>query len=164
MARTEQAIQRLTGVQFPFTRPPYGEYNNIVRQVAANRNQKLVHWSFNSGDSIGATPAESNAAYDNLVKDHPSSVLALNHEVYSTFLFFSFEIPWIESSMLSIGTTAFIVAPHAIKVLQSAGYKLVTVAECLGQQPYLSTGPPTAVRFSPFISNNTLIDIFVFVL
>ena len=62
--------------------------------------------------------------------------------------------------MLSIDTTAFIVAPHAIKVLQSAGYKLVTVAECLGQQPYLSTGPPTAVRFSsPFISNNTLIDI-----
>ena len=49
--------------------------------------------------------------------------------------------------MLSIGTTAFIVAPHAIKVLQSAGYKLVTVAECLGQQPYLSTGPPTSVRF-----------------
>ena len=93
MARTEQAIQRLIGVQFAFTRPPYGEYNNIVRQVAANRNQKLVHWSFNSGDSIGATPAESNAVYDKLVKDHPSSVLALNHEVYSTFLFFSFEIP-----------------------------------------------------------------------
>ena len=63
--------------------------------------------------------------------------------------------------MLSIDTTAFIVAPHAIKVLQSAGYELVTVAECLGQQPYLSTGPPTAVRFSsPFISNNTLIVIF----
>ena len=62
--------------------------------------------------------------------------------------------------MLSIDTTAFIVAPHAIKVLQSAGYKLVTVAECLGQQPYLSTGPPTAVsRSSLFICNNTPIDI-----
>ena len=62
--------------------------------------------------------------------------------------------------MLSINTTAFIVAPHAIKVLQSAGYKLVTVAECPCQQPYLSTEPPTAVRYSsPFISNNTLIDI-----
>ena len=92
MARTEQTIQRLIGVQVAFTRPPYGEYNSIVHQVAANRNQKLVNWSFDSGDSIGATPAESNAAYDNLVKDHPSSVLALNHEVYSTFLFFSFDI------------------------------------------------------------------------
>ena len=63
--------------------------------------------------------------------------------------------------MLSIDTTAFIVAPHAIKVLQGADYKLVTVAECLCQQPYLSTGPPTSVHCSsPFISNNTLIDIF----
>ena len=63
--------------------------------------------------------------------------------------------------MLFIDTTAFIVAPHAIKVLQSAGYQLVTVAECLGQQPYLSTGPPTSVRCSsPFISNNTPIYIF----
>ena len=93
MARTEQAIQRLIGVQVAFTRLPYGEYNDNVRQVAVNRNQMLVNWSFDSGDSIGATPAESNAAYDKLVKDHPSSVLALNHEVYSTFLFFSFEIP-----------------------------------------------------------------------
>ena len=67
MARTEQAIQRLTGVQVAFTRPPYGEYNNIVRQVAANRSQKLVNWSFDSGDSIGATPAESNAAYDKII-------------------------------------------------------------------------------------------------
>ena len=63
--------------------------------------------------------------------------------------------------MLSIDTTAFIVAPHAIKVLQGADYKLVTVAECLCQQSYLSTGPPTSVHCSsPFISNNTLIDIF----
>ena len=89
MARTEQAIQRLIGVQVAFTRPPYGEYNNIVLQVAANRNQKLVNWSFDSGDSIGATPAESNAACDKII---PARVLALNHEVYSTFLFFSSDI------------------------------------------------------------------------
>ena len=92
MARTKQAIQRLIGVQVAFTRLPYGEYNSNVRQVAANRDQKLVNWSFDSGDSIGATPAESNAAYDKLVKDHPSSVFALSHEVYSTFLFFSLDI------------------------------------------------------------------------
>ena len=89
MVRTEQAIQRLIGVQVAFTRPPYGKYNNIVHQVAANRNQKLVNWSFDLGDSIGATPAESNAAYDKII---PARVLALNHEVYSTFLFFSFDI------------------------------------------------------------------------
>ena len=92
MARTEQAIQRLIGVQVAFTRPPYRECNNNLRQVVVNRNQKLVNWSFDSGDSIGATSAESNGAYDKLIKDYPSSVLVLNHEVYSMFLFFSFDI------------------------------------------------------------------------
>ena len=43
MARTKQAIQRLIGVQVAFTHPPYGKYNNIVHQVAVNRNQKLVN-------------------------------------------------------------------------------------------------------------------------
>ena len=36
------------------------------------------------------------------------------------------------------------VLPYAIEKLQKAGYKLVTVAECLGQQPYHSQGPPSA--------------------
>ena len=56
MARTEQAIQRLIGVQVAFTRPPYGEYNNIVRQVAANRNQKLVNCSFDREIRLGLRP------------------------------------------------------------------------------------------------------------
>ena len=42
MARTEQAIQRLVGVQIAFTRLPYGEYNNNVCQVSANR---IRSWS-----------------------------------------------------------------------------------------------------------------------
>ena len=35
------------------------------------------------------------------------------------------------------------VLPYAVEVLQNAGYNLVTVAECLGLQPYLSVGPPS---------------------
>ena len=53
MARTEQAIQRLIGVQVAFTRLPYGEYNDNVRQVAANRNQKLVNCSFDREVRLG---------------------------------------------------------------------------------------------------------------
>ena len=117
-----RAIQHLSSVQVAFTRPLYGKYNNIVHQAVANKNQKLVNWSFNSGDSIEAMPAESNAAYDKLIKDHPSSALALNHRVYSTFLFFSFNTRLTGSYMLSMDTTTFIVAPDAIKVLQSASY------------------------------------------
>lgn len=82
MSRVEQALKRIIGIVPAFTRPPFGSYNDQVRQVAQARNQKLVNWDFDSGDSTGSTAAQSNAAYDDLVKQHPASVLALNHEVY----------------------------------------------------------------------------------
>lgn len=120
--RVELALERLLGVKPAFLRPPYGNYNNLVRQVAAQRGQKLVTWDFDSGDSTGSTPAQSDSAYDALIKKHPSTILALNHEVYEK--------------------TAHIVVPHAIKALKKAGYKLVTVAECVGLKPYQSVTSP----------------------
>jgi len=122
MSRVDTALERIIGVKPAFVRPPYGSYNNLVRQVAHTRGQKLVTWDFDSGDSTGSTPAQSNAAYDKLAKKHPSTVLALNHEVYEQ--------------------TAHVVLPHAIKVLKAKGYKLVTVAECLGVKPYQSVSAP----------------------
>lgn len=83
MWRVEQALQRILGVTPAFMRPPFGNYNDLVRQVAAQRGQKLVIWDFDSGDSTGASVATSNANYDAVVKKHPSTILALNHEVYS---------------------------------------------------------------------------------
>ncbi|KAF7986562.1 hypothetical protein HWV62_26304 [Athelia sp. TMB] len=118
----EQAFERLLGVKPAFLRPPYGNYNNLARQVAAQRGQTMITWDFDSGDSTGSTAAQSNAAYDALAKQHPKTILALNHEVYKT--------------------TAYTVVPHAIRTLQAAGYNLVTVAECLGMQPYQSVGNP----------------------
>lgn len=40
--------------------------------------------SFSSGDSTGSTSAQSNSAYDALINQKPSTILALNHEVYGT--------------------------------------------------------------------------------
>jgi len=122
MWRVEQALERILGVTPAFMRPPYGSYNDVVREVSFQRGQKMVTWDFDSGDSTGSTAAQSNAAYDALVGKHPSNVLTLNHEVYEQ--------------------TAHVVVPHAIKTLQAAGYKLVTVAECLGQEPYQSVVAP----------------------
>jgi peptidoglycan/xylan/chitin deacetylase (PgdA/CDA1 family) len=118
----EQAFQRLLGVTPAFLRPPYGNYNDLVRRVAYERGQKLVTWDFDSGDSTGSTPAQSNKAYDALIKKHPKTILALNHEVYKE--------------------TAHTIVPHAIKALQAAGYKLVTVAECRNKQPYQKVTTP----------------------
>lgn len=90
MQRVDQALQRILGVTPAFVRPPYGSYNNLVREIAEERGQKIVIWDFDSGDSRGSTEAQINQAYDALVAQHPSNVLTLNHEIYGTyFAFFS---------------------------------------------------------------------------
>lgn len=43
------------------------------------------------------------------------------------------------------------VLPHAISVLQAKGYRLVTLAECLGQPAYQSVGAPSVRDVSPSI-------------
>ncbi|PFH45874.1 carbohydrate esterase family 4 protein [Amanita thiersii Skay4041] len=122
MWKVELALQRITGAYPAFMRPPYGNYNDLVRQASAIRGQELVIWDFDSGDSVGATVTQQKQAYDNLVSRHPSTVLALNHETVE----------------VSVHQTL----PYAIQRLQAAGYRLVTLAECLGKQPYQSVQAP----------------------
>ncbi|KAG8690969.1 Carbohydrate esterase 4 protein [Ceratobasidium sp. 423] len=122
MFRVEQAFQRIAGVVPAFMRPPYGSYNDNVRDVAGARGQMIVNWDFDSGDSTGVPAAASKLLYDQIVARHPSTILALNHETHET--------------------TAHEVVPYAIQKLQAAGYELVTVAECLDLQPYQSVGSP----------------------
>ncbi|KAJ6561695.1 carbohydrate esterase family 4 protein [Mycena capillaripes] len=128
MWRVEQALQRIIGVTPAFMRPPYGNYNDLVRQVAYVRNQSLAIWDFDSGDSTGSTVAQSKGRYDAVVPSHPNTLLALNHETYGT--------------LPSPVFTFHQVLPQAISKLQGAGYKLVSLATCLGLQPYHSIGAP----------------------
>ncbi|KAG5645106.1 hypothetical protein DXG03_006920 [Asterophora parasitica] len=140
--RVEQALQRITGVIPAFVRPPYGEYNDLVLEVARVRGQTVTIWDFeyaishsvssgvthfvnhrSSGDSaVNKSTPQILKAYDDIAKARPSTILALNHDVYQQ--------------------TAQVVVPHAIQVLQKAGYKLVTLAECLGKPAYQYVGPP----------------------
>jgi len=120
--KVEQALQRIVGVTPAFARPPYGAYNNLVRQVSAQRGQKLALWDFDSGDTTGATPAQSKQMYKDAAAKHPSNILSLMHEIKEA--------------------TAYDVLPFAITVLKQAGYKLVTLADCLGVQPYQKIAAP----------------------
>lgn len=84
-------------------RPPYGSINQNVIDAATAHGQNgasfililsffltentlplVALWDFDSGDSTGTPPDQSEAMYTNLVNQHPSSILALNHETYST--------------------------------------------------------------------------------
>ncbi|KAF8625884.1 hypothetical protein AX15_005150 [Amanita polypyramis BW_CC] len=122
MDMIEQAIHRITGAYPAFTRPPFGSYNDLVLQVAQERGQKFVTWDFDSGDSVGASVAQQEATYDQTIIQHPSTILALNHETYET--------------------TVTQTLPYALQKLKRAGYRLVSLAECLGEQPYKYVDQP----------------------
>jgi len=116
----ELAMQKILGVSPALMRPPYGSYNDNVLNVAAMRNQSLVMWDFDSGDSVGATVAQSQQYYSNIANQHPSNILTLNHETYQT--------------------TVQQVLPYALQVLGNAGYSFVTVSQCLGVPAYKASG------------------------
>ncbi|KAG7093316.1 hypothetical protein E1B28_006998 [Marasmius oreades] len=123
MWRVEQALQRIVGVVPAFMRPPYGSYNDNVRAVAAARGQSLVLWDFDAGDADGKPPADNIRDYTDKINQHPNTLLPLNHETYET--------------------TAHQVIPQVVSQLKAAGYRMVTVAECLGgMNPYQSVGEP----------------------
>jgi len=112
-ALSDTAFSKILGVVPTFFRPPYGEYNDLVQQTAANHGQNVIIWDLDTGDSTGATAEQSEQAYDTALASSPSSILTLNHETYQT--------------------TAEQVLPYAITALKAKGYtNFVTVAQCLG--------------------------------
>ncbi|KAL0571856.1 hypothetical protein V5O48_010109 [Marasmius crinis-equi] len=122
MWRVEQALQRIVGVVPAFMRPPYGSYNQNVQDVAGVRGQSLVIWDFDAGDADGEPVNQTLSDYKKRIGQHPSTILPLNHETYDT--------------------TAHQVVPQVVKWLKDAGYNMVTVAECLGMEPYQSVQAP----------------------
>ncbi|KAF5327911.1 hypothetical protein D9619_004027 [Psilocybe cf. subviscida] len=122
----EEALIKIAGVMPAYMRPPYGEYNNIVREVSGVRGQTIANWDFDSGDTWGITMDAQKKRYTDAIaealKKSPKTILTLNHEVHQQ--------------------TAQVLLPFAIKALQDAGFKLVTLAECLGKTPYQWTQAP----------------------
>ncbi|KXN80799.1 Chitin deacetylase [Leucoagaricus sp. SymC.cos] len=115
-----QAIKDITGVTPAFMRPPYGSYNDDVLEVAAKIGQDVALWNVDSGDSVGVAPGESQSRYDQAIQQK-LPILALNHETHET--------------------TVNDVLPSVLKKLKDAGYRLVSVAECVGKEPYLKDAP-----------------------
>lgn len=110
-----------------------------------------------SGDSVGASPGESQIAYTAAVQDQ-QPILALNHETKGETAFLSCAaiiimtdiimprndcvrlnpVPPRLYTMISHHIHRREVLPAAIRTLKDAGYRLVSVAECTGREPYLN--------------------------
>ena len=85
----------------------YGEFKDDTIAVANKRNQQLVNWDFeyatsllwtilknlrfvsecSSGDSTGVKPEDQKVLYDKVIKKRPSTILSLEHEVFSMFFY-----------------------------------------------------------------------------
>jgi peptidoglycan/xylan/chitin deacetylase (PgdA/CDA1 family) len=128
MFRMEEAFSRILGIKPAFMRPPYGDFNDNVRAISFQRNQSLALWDQDTQDADGASVSFSESVYTNAVNQNVNNMLVLNHE--------------------TLDTTANQVLPFAINLLQSHGYKLVTLAECLGLPPYAAIGVPQSGTFS----------------
>ncbi|KAJ7207977.1 carbohydrate esterase family 4 protein [Mycena pura] len=122
MYRSEEFLSRIVGVRPAFMRPPFGSYNEAVQTAAAGRGQSLALWDYDTGDADGATPAQSKAIYDSVISNNANTALILEHETQET--------------------TANTLVPYALNLFKSKGYKLVTLAECLGVDAYQAVGVP----------------------
>ncbi|ORY86050.1 hypothetical protein BCR35DRAFT_302700 [Leucosporidium creatinivorum] len=118
----ETALKKILGVKPRFFRPPYGSYNAANLRVLKSRGYKVVTWNFDSLDADGATAAQSIASFKKLEPGFPKTHISLDHETHET--------------------TASKIVPTIVPRLIKDGWKLVTVADCLGESPYQSTGTP----------------------
>ncbi|KAJ7811901.1 hypothetical protein B0H14DRAFT_3479318 [Mycena olivaceomarginata] len=122
MFRMEEAFSRILGIKPAFMRPPFGDFNDNIQSIAAARGQSLALWDWDTGDADGNTTAQSEAVYNDVVNAKVKNALILEHETEQT--------------------TNNTLVPFAIKLFQSKGYNLVTMAECEGVDPYQAIGVP----------------------
>ncbi len=93
---------------------------------------------------------QQKAQYSDVASRKPKNVLSLQHDVKSTFFVLGsgkFVADWDPAFS---GDTVYQVLPYAIQQLKGAGYKLVTLAECVGEAPYQHVGPPQSRTVSNF--------------
>ncbi|KAJ7823760.1 chitin deacetylase, partial [Mycena leptocephala] len=122
MFRMEEAFSRILGIKPAFMRLPFGDYNGNIQSIAAARGQNLALWDWDTGDADGNTTAQSEAVYNAVANAKVKNALILEHET---------EQP-----------TATTLVPFAINLFKSKGYNLVTMAQCLGVDPYQAIGVP----------------------
>ena len=63
LTKVEGALAKVLGIRPALFRPPYGAYTQKSLNTAAAKGYQTILWSFDSEDSLGATTAQSQAAY-----------------------------------------------------------------------------------------------------
>lgn len=95
-----------TGERPAMFRPPYGEFDSLVQDVA---NAPMVLWSVDPKDWLTKDP---NETYERVVSEVQSGDIVVMHDI--------------------LGSTRYAL-PKILKTLGQRGYKFVTVSELLGE-------------------------------
>ncbi len=95
-----------TGERPSMFRPPYGEYDSLVQDVA---NAPMVLWSVDPKDWLTKDP---NETYERVVSKVQPGDIVVMHDI--------------------LGSTRYAL-PRILKTLGNRGYKFVTVSELLGE-------------------------------
>jgi peptidoglycan/xylan/chitin deacetylase (PgdA/CDA1 family) len=73
-------LERIIGIKPAFMRPPFGSFNDNVKNIAGARGQSLAIWDQDTGDADGNTTAQAKAVYQDAVNAKVKNMLVLNHE------------------------------------------------------------------------------------
>lgn len=133
---------KILGLKPLYFRPPYGSYNDLVLQVLAERGYKKVFlWSDDTGDANGQSVQYSQGVLDSVTNQFPNPRLVLSHSVIETSK--SSTVRLVDHQLTQTAATQ--VMPSKVWQLQNAGYQLVAVDTCLGNDgewPYQWVGQP----------------------
>lgn len=108
----EEAFIKILGVTPKYFRAPYGSINDRILKILKKHGYEHILWDFDSRDSLGDSEAQIKASVTKLAKTYPKPHIFLGHDVQ-------------QKTVHTLSYNA--------KTLKSAGYKLVTVAQCLGR-------------------------------
>ncbi len=104
---TRAKIYETTGIDTPVIRPPYGSYNDQVKQVCSQLGIVMINWSIDTLDWDHQNP---DKIYEIIMKEVTDGSIILCHDLYST------TVDAME---------------RVIPDLIAKGYQLVTVEELL---------------------------------
>ncbi|MDR0519967.1 MAG: polysaccharide deacetylase family protein [Clostridiales Family XIII bacterium] len=104
---TSDAIEKASGQNIRFYRPPYGATDEMVESVSRELGYSMINWS---ADTLDWKTRDADAVYKAVMRDAGEGQIILMHDIH--------------------GTTAQAMK-RAIPALVEKGYQLVTVSELL---------------------------------
>ena len=102
---TDNEIKNIVGEGAVTVRPPYGSYNDTVKEVAKSYDQPIILWSI---DTLDWKTKNVDSTYNEVMNNVSDGAIILFHDIY-------------EQSVDA--------AIKLIPALQEKGYQLVTVSE-----------------------------------